>query len=119
MQEGIKLPIFTDPAYAKATCYKLSTSTVYTTETGTFGPVVQDGYGVCYQMWRTGNTIAWAATTRNSSKETVSALNFSILQAQSLNDIKRLVERNKKMKKQKSPLPPPTQEIYPYLKSKY
>jgi len=53
-ENGIEMPaIFTDPVYKRATTFKLSTSNVPTRGivNGGFGPVVPDGYGVCYQLY--------------------------------------------------------------------
>eukprot|EP01118_Nematostelium_gracile_P001255 TRINITY_DN11314_c0_g1_i1.p1 TRINITY_DN11314_c0_g1~~TRINITY_DN11314_c0_g1_i1.p1 ORF type:complete len:609 (+),score=146.80 TRINITY_DN11314_c0_g1_i1:198-1829(+) len=90
MSEGKSPEIFTDPAYARSTDFKLSTSTVFTRELiGGFGPVKLNGYGICYQMWK--NRICIVVSSRFSCNSTSShrmarAINDALM------DFKKLLE---------------------------
>lgn len=71
IDEKLSVPnIFKDPAYAKALHYHLSTSQVpsKTDCLMCFGPVVPNGYGVCYNPMN--DHINFAVSSFNSSKET-------------------------------------------------
>lgn len=70
-EEKLSVPeIFRDPAYAKALHYRLSTSQVpsKTNCVMCFGPVVTDGYGVCYNPME--DHINFAVSSFNSCRET-------------------------------------------------
>lgn len=70
-EEKLSVPeIFRDPAYAKALHYRLSTSQVpsKTDCVMCFGPVVTDGYGVCYNPME--DHINFAVSSFNSCRET-------------------------------------------------
>uniref|UniRef100_UPI0037E8ED3F carnitine O-acetyltransferase n=1 Tax=Semicossyphus pulcher TaxID=241346 RepID=UPI0037E8ED3F len=74
VEEKLSVPeIFSDPAYAKALHYKLSTSQVPSKADCVmcFGPVVSNGYGVCYNPMN--NHINFAVSSFNNCKETNAA----------------------------------------------
>jgi len=69
LSKGSSLPdIFNDEAYAKINYNILSTSTLSSpaVRVGAFGPVVQDGIGIAYQIWDTGLGCI-AATNKGSA----------------------------------------------------
>ncbi|KAK2818797.1 hypothetical protein Q5P01_024358 [Channa striata] len=71
IEEQISIPdIFKDAAYAKALHYRLSTSQVpsKTDCLMCFGPVVPDGYGICYNPMN--DHINFAVSSFNSCEET-------------------------------------------------
>nr|XP_040053614.1 carnitine O-acetyltransferase isoform X2 [Gasterosteus aculeatus aculeatus] len=74
VENNLSIPdIYTDTAYAKALHYKLSTSQVpsQTDCVMCFGPVVADGYGVCYNPMN--DHINFAVSSFNTSKDTDAA----------------------------------------------
>ncbi|XP_074546954.1 carnitine O-acetyltransferase [Halichoeres trimaculatus] len=71
LEENLSMPeIFTDPAFAKALHYRLSTSQVPSKADCVmcFGPVVPNGYGVCYNPME--DHINFAVSSFNTCKET-------------------------------------------------
>ncbi|XP_060918139.1 carnitine O-acetyltransferase [Labrus mixtus] len=74
LEENLSVPeLFKDPAYAKALHYQLSTSQVPAKADCVmcFGPVVQNGYGVCYNPMK--DHINFAVSSFNTCKETSTA----------------------------------------------
>uniref|UniRef100_A0A8C3ARP0 Carnitine O-acetyltransferase n=1 Tax=Cyclopterus lumpus TaxID=8103 RepID=A0A8C3ARP0_CYCLU len=74
VEENLSIPdIYTDTTYAKALHYKLSTSQVpsKTDCIMCFGPIVPDGYGVCYNPMN--DHINFAVSSFNTCKDTNAA----------------------------------------------
>uniref|UniRef100_A0A7N6BWT8 Carnitine O-acetyltransferase n=1 Tax=Anabas testudineus TaxID=64144 RepID=A0A7N6BWT8_ANATE len=95
-----KLPIpdvFKDPAYAKALHYRLSTSQVpsKTDCLMCFGPVVPDGYGVCYNPMN--DHINFAVSSFNSCEETNGARLAQAME-RALLDMRTLLDQTPKAK---------------------
>jgi len=92
LESGIDLPsIFTDPAFAISTKFQLSTSNVTFASTqgatGGFGPLVGDGYGICYQTRK--DQLVFSITCKHSCPDTDVKKMRKALEA-SLLDIKAL-----------------------------
>nr|XP_055055506.1 carnitine O-acetyltransferase isoform X2 [Misgurnus anguillicaudatus] len=89
--------VFVDPSYAASLHYKLSTSQVpaKTNCVMCFGPVVPDGYGVCYNP--KDSHINYAVSAFNSCKDTNAALMAQALE-DALLDMKTLLEQTPKAK---------------------
>lgn len=98
VEEKLSIPaLYTDAAYAKALHYKLSTSQVpsKTDCVMCFGPVVPDGYGVCYNPME--DHINFAMSSFNTCKETNSAHLAQAMQ-DALLDMRTLLEQTPKAK---------------------
>ncbi|CAG5122644.1 unnamed protein product [Candidula unifasciata] len=90
-ENGLEVPeIFTDPAYKKSTHYNLSTSQVASKYKAflCFGPVVPDGYGLCYNPQ--DDQLIISISSFHSSPHTNSDL-FSSSLSQSLLDMQTLL----------------------------
>ncbi|KAM4719292.1 carnitine O-acetyltransferase [Anableps anableps] len=97
-EEKLSVPeIFRDPAYAKALHYRLSTSQVpsKTDCVMCFGPVVTDGYGVCYNPME--DHINFAVSAFNSCRET-DAAGLAEAVEEALLDMRRLLDRTPRSK---------------------
>jgi hypothetical protein len=90
MGTGRSPALFSDPLYAKSTRWRLSTSTVRTTEVGGFGPVCPDGYGICYMFWRSGTAIVASVASRRGSETSAEQFKNAIIL--SLRDIRTFWE---------------------------
>ncbi|KAM9841199.1 carnitine O-acetyltransferase [Aulostomus maculatus] len=90
-------PVFTDTSYAKALHYKLSTSQVpsKTDCIMCFGPVVPNGYGVCYNPMN--DHINFAVSAFNTCKET-SAAHLARAVEGALLDMKTLLDQTPRAK---------------------
>ncbi|KAI4797651.1 hypothetical protein KUCAC02_024943 [Chaenocephalus aceratus] len=93
LEEKVPVPeIYTDPAYSKASEYKLSTSQVpsKTDCVMCFGPVSPSGYGVCYNPM--DDHINFAVSSFNSCSETNAAHLARAVEA-ALQDMRKLLEQ--------------------------
>ncbi|KAJ0044160.1 hypothetical protein NL108_009273, partial [Boleophthalmus pectinirostris] len=98
LQEHSPLPpIFTDKSYSKALHYILSTSQVpsKTDCVMCFGPVVPNGYGVCYNPME--DHINFAVSSFNTCNET-NAASFAQTVREALLDMRTLLEQTPKAK---------------------
>ncbi|XP_049415888.1 carnitine O-acetyltransferase [Epinephelus fuscoguttatus] len=98
VEEKVSIPaIYTDTAFAKALHYKLSTSQVpsKTDCVMCFGPVVPDGYGVCYNPME--DHVNFAMSSFNACKETNSAHLAQAMQ-DALLDMRTLLEQTPRAK---------------------
>ncbi|XP_068561765.1 carnitine O-acetyltransferase isoform X2 [Cebidichthys violaceus] len=98
VEEKLSIPdLYTDPVYAKALHYKLSTSQVpsKTDCVMCFGPVVPDGYGVCYNPM--SDHINFAVSSFNTCKDT-SAAHLSQAVEGALLDMRTLLEQTPRAK---------------------
>uniref|UniRef100_A0A672FS88 Carnitine O-acetyltransferase n=1 Tax=Salarias fasciatus TaxID=181472 RepID=A0A672FS88_SALFA len=98
LEEKLSVPeVFTDAAYAKALHYRLSTSQVpsKTDCVMCFGPVVPNGYGVCYNPM--DDHINFAVSSFNSCQDTDSARMARAVEA-ALLDMKTLLDQTPQAK---------------------
>uniref|UniRef100_A0A8C6KS59 Carnitine O-acetyltransferase a n=1 Tax=Nothobranchius furzeri TaxID=105023 RepID=A0A8C6KS59_NOTFU len=98
LEENLSVPaIFRDPAYAKALHYRLSTSQVpsKTDCVMCFGPVVPDGYGVCYNPME--DHINFAVSSFNTCEETRAA-DLARAVEEALLDMRRVLDQSPRSK---------------------
>ncbi|XP_071321571.1 carnitine O-acetyltransferase [Trachinotus anak] len=98
LDEKLSMPdIFNDTAYAKALHYQLSTSQVpsKTDCVMCFGPVVTNGYGVCYNPMN--NHINFAVSSFNTCEET-NAAHLAQAMENALLDMRTLLEQTPRAK---------------------
>uniref|UniRef100_A0A665TYC9 Carnitine O-acetyltransferase n=1 Tax=Echeneis naucrates TaxID=173247 RepID=A0A665TYC9_ECHNA len=98
VDDKLSIPdLFKDAAYAKALHYQLSTSQVpsKTDCVMCFGPVVPNGYGVCYNPMN--NHINFAVSSFNSCEET-NAADLAQAVEDALLDMRKLLEQNPRAK---------------------
>lgn len=98
LEEKISVPeLFKDPSFAKALHYRLSTSQVpsKTDCVMCFGPVVPNGYGVCYNPMN--NHINFAVSSFNACTET-SAARLAQAMEGALLDMRTLLEQTPRAK---------------------
>ncbi|XP_034564979.1 carnitine O-acetyltransferase [Notolabrus celidotus] len=98
VEENVSMPkVFTDPAYAKALHYCLSTSQVPSKADCVmcFGPVVSNGYGVCYNPME--NHINFAVSSFNACEETNAARMAQAVES-ALLDMRTLLEQTPRAK---------------------
>ncbi|KAI6651015.1 Carnitine O-acetyltransferase [Oopsacas minuta] len=91
-QEKLNPEFFSDLPFSLSTNYRISTSQIpnpFVSYMG-FGPVVEDGYGVCYNPH--GAYINFSFTSYTTCSYTVSAVKLCQVTIQSLRDVKKLVE---------------------------
>eukprot|EP00042_Codosiga_hollandica_P042330 m.386902 g.386902 ORF g.386902 m.386902 type:complete len:604 (-) comp56307_c0_seq12:92-1903(-) len=89
---GISPPLFSDPAFKEFNHFKLSSSCV-PDNYGTyqcFGPVAEDGYGVCYSINRDENMTFSASSFRTCA--TTDTARFGQAVISSLRDMRKLCE---------------------------
>ena len=91
-QENLQPEFFSDPPFSKSTRYRMSTSQVPNPLLSclAFGPVVEDGYGVCYNPH--GAFINFSFTSYTTCEDTVSADKLKQVMIESLQDVKELVQ---------------------------
>lgn len=94
---GLQPELFQDPMFARSSHWQLSTSTVRTTEVGGFAPIVVDGYGICYMVWKSGSSIGACITSRRSSPNGTSAAGFAAALSDAFRIIRRTFEAVSKM----------------------
>lgn len=89
--------VFSEMAFKKSSHFRISTSQVATKAYGlmAFGPVVEDGYSLCYNP--RDNDILFAIGAFNSNKET-NAEKFGEMLCKTLRDVQDLLNRNQKNK---------------------
>lgn len=98
VEDNLSIPdIYTDTAYAKALHYKLSTSQVpsKTDCVMCFGPIVPDGYGVCYNPMN--DHINFAVSSFNTCKDT-NAAHLAQAVDGALLDMRTLLEQSPRAK---------------------
>uniref|UniRef100_A0A8C3ARM1 Carnitine O-acetyltransferase n=1 Tax=Cyclopterus lumpus TaxID=8103 RepID=A0A8C3ARM1_CYCLU len=98
VEENLSIPdIYTDTTYAKALHYKLSTSQVpsKTDCIMCFGPIVPDGYGVCYNPMN--DHINFAVSSFNTCKDTNAAHLAQAVEG-ALLDMRTLLEQSPRAK---------------------
>ncbi|XP_037548342.1 carnitine O-acetyltransferase [Nematolebias whitei] len=98
MEEKLSVPaLFRDPTYSKALHYHLSTSQVpsKTDCVMCFGPVVPDGYGVCYNPME--DHINFAVSSFSMCSET-NAVDLAQAVEDALLDMRRVLEQSPKSK---------------------
>ena len=91
-QENLQPEFFSDPAFSKSTRYRMSTSQVPNPLLSSlaFGPVVEDGYGVCYNPH--GAFTYFSFTSYTTCQDTVSADKLKNVMIESVKDVKELVQ---------------------------
>lgn len=91
-EENLQPEFFSDPPFSISTRYRLSTSQVPNPLLSclAFGPVVEDGYGVCYNPYEAFTNFSFTSYT--SSKDSVSACKLKEVMIESLKDVKELIQ---------------------------
>ena len=90
--EDLNPEFFSDPSFSKSTYFRISTSQVpnpLVSYMG-FGPVVEDGYGICYNPH--GSHIKLLFSSYTTCTNTVSSDKLCQVTIESLNAVKKLVE---------------------------
>ncbi|KAF8562741.1 hypothetical protein P879_06809 [Paragonimus westermani] len=86
--------LFTDPTYTLANTYRLSTSQVRSPDDVAvlFGPVIDNGYGFCYNIH--SNSIQFTASSFRTSSETASPAQLLLQVSHALNDMFDLLSKH-------------------------
>ena len=93
IQEDLNPEFFSDPSFSKSIYFRVSTSQVPNPLLSFmgFGPIVEDGYGICYNPH--GTYIKFFFSSFTTCANTVSTEKLCQVTLESLKDVKKLVEK--------------------------